>query len=564
MNLFYKFIDILKKINKEYIIIFLVTLFLFMPFLSLNFSNGHDTLFHLTNIDAITKMILNLNISKITPYLAGDHGYGTMIFYPNLPHIVAGIINIPFYLLNKGPIYSMKIVYFIITFLSAFFMYKLVFLLTNNKNKSLLSSIVYITMPYYLCDIYIRGSFNESFIFIFMPMILIGLINLLNDNKKEFYIYFIIGYLGILNSHLVLSVYFTFLILVFMLFNIKKYIKNIKPLIISSIIILLMILPDIILLIEHKNLGIYTIFKGELVSSTVEIVKGLGLTLKDLLIPKMNEYDLFGYINIIPLLLMIFGIINSIKDKNNRNLYLGLLSFLIISILLSLKIFPYEYLPKLLLSIQFAYRNMCFVILIISIFAGIGLSKFKTNYHLPIIYITIIILCITVSPFLNKFYQIRDNYYEDYGVITGMGAHKEYLTLNGHDNLDYYINRDNSIKIINGENNNIKIISNKTPKMVFKIEKINNELELELPRVYYLGYNIKEISKNKEYNINYNESKNGFIKIKISKPGKIIVDYKGTKLYNMFKIIRLITLFIIILYIYKEKKYARKNKKNKN
>ena len=97
MKWFYKCIDIFKKIKKEYIIMFLVTTFLFMPFLSLNFSNGHDTLFHLTNVEAITKMILNFNISKITPYLAGDHGYGTMIFYPNLPHIVTGIVNIPFY-----------------------------------------------------------------------------------------------------------------------------------------------------------------------------------------------------------------------------------------------------------------------------------------------------------------------------------------------------------------------------------------------------------------------------------------------------------------------------------
>ncbi len=390
MKLFYKCIDIFKKIKKEYIIMFLVTNFLFMPFLSLNFNNGHDTLFHLTNIEAITKMILNLNISKITPYLAGNHGYGTMIFYPNLPHIVSGIINIPFYLLGKGPIYSMKIVYFIITFLSALFMYKLVFLLTKNKNKSLLSSIVYITMPYLLCDIYIRGSFNESFIFVFMPMVLIGLINLLNDNKKGFYIYFIIGYLGMINSHLVLSVYFTFLVIVFMLFNIKKYIKNIKPLLLGSIILLLLILPDMALLIEHKNLGIYTIFKGELVSSTVEMTKGLGLTLKDYIIPGMDEYDLFKYINIIPLILMIIGIIVGIKDKKNRNIYLGLLSILVLSVILSLKIFPYEYLPKLLLSIQFAYRNMCFVILIVSIFAGIGLSKFKTNYHLPIIYILLL------------------------------------------------------------------------------------------------------------------------------------------------------------------------------
>ena len=563
MKCIYKCIDFLKRIKKEYIIIFLVTTFLFMPFLSLNFNEGHDTIFHLTNIDAITKMILNLNFSKITPYLAGNHGYGTMIFYPNFPHIVTGIVNIPFYLLNKGPIYSMKIVYFMIMLLSAYFMYKLVFLLTKNKNKSLLSSIVYINMPYYLCDIYIRGSFNESFIFVFMPMILIGLINLLNNNKKEFYKYFIIGYMGMINSHLVLSVYFTFLVLVFMLFNIKKYVKNIKPLLVSSLIILILIIPDMILLIQHKNLEIYTVFKNEIVSSTSETVKTFGLSIKDFIIPGMNEYDLFKYINIIPIIFMIIGIIKCFKEGKNKSIYMGLLSILVISIILSLKIFPYEYLPKLLLSIQFAYRNMCFIILIVSIFAGIGLGKFKSNYQLPIIYLTTIILCITVSPFINKFYQIRDNYYEDRGVKMGMGAHAEYLTLKGHNNLIYYYNRDDSIKVLNDANSNIKITKNKTPYLEFTVSNIYKEIEIELPRIYYLGYEIKQISSKKTYNIKYNESNNGFIKLKIKRNGKIIVKYKGTTLYNYFKIIRLLFIIIITIYIVKEYIYDRKIKKIK-
>ena len=515
MKCIYKCIDFLKRIKKEYIIIFLVTTFLFMPFLSLNFNEGHDTIFHLTNIDAITKMILNLNFSKITPYLAGNHGYGTMIFYPNFPHIVTGIVNIPFYLLNKGPIYSMKIVYFMIMLLSAYFMYKLVFLLTKNKNKSLLSSIVYINMPYYLCDIYIRGSFNESFIFVFMPMILIGLINLLNNNKKEFYKYFIIGYMGMINSHLVLSVYFTFLVLVFMLFNIKKYVKNIKPLLVSSLIILILIIPDMILLIQHKNLEIYTVFKNEIVSSTSETVKTFGLSIKDFIIPGMNEYDLFKYINIIPLILMFIGIIVGIKDKKNRNIYLGLISILVLSVILSLKIFPYEYLPKLLLSIQFAYRNMCFVILIVSIFAGIGLSK----------------------------------------ISTGMGAHEEYLTLKGNSDLDYYYNRDNKVKVLNDKEVDIKIINNKTPKMIFNINGVKENTILEIPRVYYLGYRIKEISNNKEYNLKYKESSKGFIEININKPVKIIIEYKGTDLYNTLKVLRLITLLgILIVLVYRKKK----------
>ena len=118
-------IKYLEYIKKEYIILFLVTLFIYMPFISMNFALGHDAVFHLTNVDAVTRMIINLNFSKITPYLANDFGYGTLIFYPPLPHLITAFFNIPFLIIGKSTIYSFKIVYFLTTLLSGYYMYKL-------------------------------------------------------------------------------------------------------------------------------------------------------------------------------------------------------------------------------------------------------------------------------------------------------------------------------------------------------------------------------------------------------------------------------------------------------
>ena len=99
--------------------------------------------------------------------------------------------------------------------------------------------------------------------------------------------------------------------------------------------------------------------------------------------------------------------------------------------------------------------------------------------------------------------------------------------------------------------------------MEFTVSNINKEIEIELPRIYYLGYEIKQISSKKTYNIKYNESNNGFIKLKIKRNGKIIVKYKGTTLYNYLKIIRLLFIIIITIYIVKEYIYDRKIKKIK-
>ena len=563
-------IKYLEHIKKEYIILFLVTLFIYMPFISMNFALGHDAVFHLTNVDAVTRMIINLNFSKITPYLANDFGYGTLIFYPPLPHLITAFFNIPFLIIGKSTIYSFKIVYFLTTLLSGYYMYKLSYLLTRNKNASLLSSVVYITMPYYLCDIFTRTAYNEVFIFLFMPMIFIGLISLLKDNLKLFYIYFLLGYFGIINSHLVLSVYFTILVLLFMISNLKSFLKKWKHLLLASVILLILIMPDIALLIQHKNLGIYTIFEGEYVSSTSDVVKTLGLAIKDYIIPRINKWDLYHYINIISIVFSILGIARVYNAKNkNKKIYIGFIIFLIFGFTLSLKIFPYQYLPKLLMSIQFAYRNEGFVIFALSIFAGYGLLAINKKYYAKTVYISIVVLAICSAPFINKMNLIRDNYYEDYGRVSGMGAHQEYLPLNGYKNVDYFIEREDGIIVTNNTNPKIKIIKNNSPELIFSVTNTNNATTtLELPRIYYLGYEILEEHNSKIKKLDYMLGDKGFIKINVKNNSKIYVKFQGTSLYNALKTIRNIIILLFLIMILTNKKigwfkYEERNKKIK-
>ena len=62
--------------------------------------------------------------------------------------------------------------------------------------------------------------------------------------------------------------------------------------------------------------------------------------------------------------------------------------------------------------------------------------------------------------------------------------------------------------------------------MNFVVSNNNNGVSLELPFIYYLGYDIK-INEN---NIEYTESNNGFISINLPKnqEGEIKITYKGT------------------------------------
>ena len=538
-----KIIKKLSSIDKEYGLLFFINLFLFMPLISKKFIYGHDTMYHIAQIDSLTKSILSGNFTKISSVIANSFGYGSSIFYPKLPHYICSIINIITGKLNV--VYSINIYFIIISFIACIMMYKLIKLVTTNKTSALLGSIFYITMPYYISDIFVRSALNESLILVFIPMIFLGIINLLKGNKKKFYLYFIIGYIGFINSHLVLCVYFTIFLLVFMLFNIKKYLKHIKELLIGSGIILIMTLPNIIILLEHKLTNLYVVFDPKLMDLSTKTVQKNGIALIELLWP--GNTVVYYFINIIVLIFLVLGIIYFIKREKKNKLIYGIIAFTVTSILFSLKIFPYNLLPKLLLSIQFPFRNNCFTIFGISIISSLGILIFKEKYKNYLVY-PILLICIIISCFYINKSDFRNISIEEtsYDIYAGIGWNREYLTKNSLNNLDYFIKRDNKIKT----NKNIKIkeLKSSFPSIKFKVEEINEKTKVELPRLYYLGYKVRQNNKT----LNYKCNKNGFIEIELKEKGIVELDWVGTPLYNVFRLIRVLFIMTGLIIIIKK------------
>ena len=130
-----------------------------------------------------------------------------------------------------------------------------------------------------------------------------------------------------------------------------------------------------------------------------------------------------------------------------------------------------------------------------------------------------------------------------------MGHQKEYLPQKAKDNYYYFKTRESDIKA--NKNIKIDITKNKTPYLEFKIENLeeNETATIELPRLYYLGYVITEETSNDIIKLDYKCNKNGFISINIDQNGIIKVKYKGTKLYNIARIIRFLVLNVLIIYL---------------
>ncbi len=523
---------------KKYVLIILAVAFITMlPLFTSDYKSSHDTKFHLTNIDSLTEQIKKdfFNPSKIVGNIGNDFGYGTNLFYPSLSHYVASYINV----VIDNPVISVEIVYFISLFLSGISMFLLSKALSKNDHVGLISAIIYMLFPYHLSDIYIRDAIGESLLFVFLPLILLGLYELFNDNKKKFYIFFVIGYVGGILSHLTMMTYFTILILIFLIFKYKKSIKYIKQFVTASIFILTITSPFLVALLQQRLLGNYNVFmEGVMVQGTWGNALNI---LKYIMIgDNWGTGETRFYIDLIVLILL-FLTLKKYKQYNNKY-YNCILIFGIISLILSSKLFPWDLLPKSFRIIQFPWRFVTFVSLSISILAPLCISKFNDKKMLSII--LIIFMVLLAQPNLKQ----ASNEVIDISNIEqwyGMGWQREYLPVSAVENSDYFDNRNHDIIIKEG-NANVEIINNDVPYLEFKVD---NDLTVELPRIYYIGYTLLDENNNK---ISFYENEYGFIEVKLES-GTYKLDFTGTKYDELAKIVSIISIIGFGVFVWRKK-----------
>ena len=546
----------MKKIwnnfDKNYLKIFAITFLLFIPWVSRYYINGHDTIYHVANIYGLLDSPESIFQAKILPGIANNFGYGSPLFYPQFTHIITAFFAQGLSLFSLNILYSLKITHFLSMYFSGVFMYKLVKEVGKDKKIAFLAAIFYMTFPYHLADIFIRDALAEVFVFTFLPLIFLGLYYLFQNNKKKFYLCFTVGYLGLIFSHLVMAVYTTIFIIICFLFNLKKVFKkdNIVALCVSSFLILLLSLPFLIPLLEHKFFGDYVVFLPNYVVNEYSISKE-ALSLFDLFLLKPHEStNIMFFLNIFVGYLAIVGCINYKKICNAKNKWVlqSAIVFTALSLLMINEFFSWKMVPSLLLLLQFPWRLETFLAFGISILAAFSLLSFsKDDQKIKSV------LALVLSGFYALFVLSNINYVkmnlQEYDLNNlGMGYQKEYLPVNTLENYDYFSNRNQDVIIKNGHGK-INILENDVPYLLFETYDVESSITLELPRLFYFGYSI--IGKDVEGNaieIQYEENENGFIQIVVDENLQIEVKYIGTKLDQLANWLSAITLIFLIVF----------------
>lgn len=94
-------------------------------------------------------------------------------------------------------------------------------------------------------------------------------------------------------------------------------------------------------------------------------------------------------------------------------------------------------------------------------------------------------------------------------------------------------------------------------KMSFDVKYVLEETQMELPYIYYIGYNVSLEYNGQKVNLKTYETENGFVGIKVPvlEEGKITVKYTGTTIMKISSFASLIGVCLLIGLCIKHKDY---------
>lgn len=516
--------------------ILLIAFLIILPLLTEPYYAGHDTKYHLANVSSIESQILNGNIptNVILDKIGYGLGYASRLFYPPLSHTITAYFSAILSIFHFTVIDGFKLVHFLVLFLSGITMYFLSFRLSDNKKIAFFSALIYMIFPYHISDIYVRDSLAECFLFPFLPMIFLGVYELLEGNISKFFPLFIVGYVGAILSHFTLMIYFTLLIIIFLLISRKTIFKKeiFFPFLIACISIVGITLFFTVGLLENRILGDYVVFEvGEM---TKRISKTALYPFEYLnIIPSLQSKIKF-YIPVTLILLIGFTFLKRKKiefPKYTKNfLVVGVIAFF-----LSTKLFPWKIVPYFFQMIQFPWRFEIFICLIISIFAPLCLKNVRWK--------RINILC-TLLLLLSAYWAIEIPSEEVISLENiwwngGMGWQKEYLPIVAKQNKDYIKSKKQTLSFEEGEGT-YKVIESQVPELTFQVTT-QQPVILELPRIYYPGYQLVGDNGQK---VPLTMSKYGLLQTRQIESGTYHLTYPGTTLMQVAKKISLITVIV--------------------
>lgn len=547
-----------RNINKKesqlyiYIILIIATGITLLPMLLSKSIRGDDYFFHLLRIEDIKNGLRYGHFPvSIMPESLYGYGYGNGLFYPDLLLYIAATIR----LFGVSLFNSYKIFMSICTLIATFTMYFSARRILKSNNKALYISIFYVFAQYKITDLYVRAAVGEYLAFIFLPIVILGVYELVCKDYKKWYI-LTIGMSGIILSHLLSVFIVSIMCALLYILNIGKLIKEPKRIVYSIIAAITTVLLTSYTLVPLLEQMISSKFS---VQEVDPFAYNRSIVFKELFTSdKVMIYSL-GYILLFLSLIYIFV---PLKKKNRfvtTCFIAGVISFaltlktpLLHSICNNISIYN---------NIQFAWRLNLIATPLLAIALGYAVDALMPNKINKTI-VVILISIISIIPLMTTVKYIKENRFKNIDLTNFSQKHSasigagEYMPEGASKNKlkkrgPIVTSNDKQFKY-NNYNKKGTLIN-----LDYKVSKDGSYIEL--PLLYYKGYTFEITSKNGS-DIEKGQATHGkdmLVRVNLGniKEGHLKVDYTGTTLMKVGDIVTIITLIFIIVYIIKRNKY---------
>jgi hypothetical protein len=548
--------NIVKNENFRCIaILFIITFIVCLPMLMNNLAVYHDDgIQHIARaygtLEALKSGVL---FGNIIPNFANGFGYSWNLFYGSFTTF--GIIF--FKIITGSYVIAYKLFAFSCLFLSGIFMFKFVSNISENKNVGVLAGALYIIAPYHLTDLYVRNAIAEFASFMFIPLVFLGLYNIFHKEGKSWYLS--IGAIGLIFTHNISTLYTAIFAIIYVLVNFKslKDKETWKYLLINTVFIIAITACYTIPMLEARFSANYRVYEAEAMA-TEESVTSQQLSIKRIFVTGKDEgfvFELGPYMII--MLAFSFMTVGIIKPEFRKD-YIFFLVAGLIAMLMATKIFPWKIMPNFMYIIQFPWRCMEYASFFLSVVSAINMGAVIKKYSFKDAVILIAISTIYVIA-LHGFVKYAESVgnIEDFELghvsgmnnecIAGMGK-AEYLPEKAYENRFYIATREDKIYVTEG-----KAIVEKEEKdglkMSARVQTLDETAVIELPYIYYPGYEVREDG----ITVNTFETENGFLGCKVQANDEVTIEvsYVGTENMKTSLVISILGLILLIIYIWR-------------
>ena len=545
-----------EKKNKiiNIVILFIVTLILSIPlfYSKLNVYQD-DGIQHIARAyGTFNSMKENFWTPNVISSFSNNFGYSWNLFYG--PLSTYGIILMK--LITNNYIVAYKLFTFLCLFLSGLTMYYFMKTVTKIDSIGLLAGILYMQFPYHLTDLYIRNALGEFVSFIFIPVVFLGIYNILwNEKGNKFYL--AIGAIGLILTHNLSTLIVAIFSVAYVILKLEKLEeKEVRKYFILNIIFIIFITSFYwVPFLETKFKAEYEVYETGMMA-TPESTAEAGINVLQLLITK-NDGSFVFELGINILIMLVFSVMAlKIIDKPLKEHYIFFLISGIITMFMATKYFPWKHLPSFTSYIQFPWRMLMLTSFFISIVCAINMYlviiKFNTKDVVALTVISLFCTLITFDTSIMGDLGIQDieNIYlgnfsgSEYEVVPGAGK-GEYLTKAAYDDKFYLATREDLIYVLSGK----AIIEDEKKNgshYEAKIKTLDADYTIfELPYIYYPGYEVRVDG----ILVQDFETDNGFLGFAMGRDddASLEVNYTGTSAMKKSIVLSIISCIVFII-----------------